>query len=1803
MDKQSWWNIRWDFFCAACERGMAWVLRRLGRGVEAGPGRNPWKPRRVQLAVEGLERRELLSGTPFIFIGSVPWNGGAPAPALVLVGPDGGDLATTLEGVAPDVSYTGGTAPSDIGTYSVTVDFPGSADYDEYSVSSSYSVTQASPDLSIFDPHGTNVTGANATSPATYSYTGSPIPFTADAIDLTDGSPTTSLESASVSLIYETYPGHTLLGGAPTNIGTYVAIASFTGVTGTVDYANETVCAVFVIAKATPTVAVSDAGGTYNQGTFPATATVTGLSGTPGSCLESVGLTLTYKDGSGTTLGGAPSTAGTYTVQASFAGSTDYNSACSSVTFTINKKSLTVTGLSANNKVYDTTTTATLSTGGTSLSGVLSGDSVSLSSGGATGTFATKNAGSGITVTVSGLSLSGAQACDYALTPPVPTADITPAPLTIIAVTNTKTYDSLTSAAATPYAVGLLGSDSVTGEAEVYSDKNAGTSKVLSVSAYTICDGNSGGNYSVATETTTGVITKAPLTLTAGSNTKTWDGSTAAAATPAVGGLIGGDSVTGTVEVYANAYAGTGKTLSVSAYTINDGNSGNNYTVTLNTTTGTITPLVISYPLSASPGAGSGWSDDEVQIIGDEGELTASVVALAGDCQCGNNAVGLVYNQEPPIIESRIDSAQFAAGVTTIEQTLTWNGSGQSPVTFTVNGASGVYLIDDASTSAGIAGLNSWSMATAFALSSGSVPSVTTSGTDELTSNLSAAPAGDGWSAVDLGSPNGPSIIGPAPSSMESSSASNAAPPPLSKPITQLVPVSNGVIADFSGGATETFTALSNGNFTSPPSDHGKLTQNTTDYSYTYTGVHGDTQSFDSSGKLTATSSPNGVSTGYVYSGGLLVNINEPDGSVITFTYASGFIQTISGPQGVATLSYSGSQLTEVDRPDGTSAVIDYTGNDLTEIIDNGKETDVTYDAHNIPQDVDDPYTVNPAARARLNTSSVATTTSPATVVSPTGGITSYVYDSGGRPLTITNPDGGVQTFQYDSAGDLTQYTDALNRMTTYTYDAYGDVTSVETPDGGFTTYTYEATYHQVSTMTDPLGRITTYAYDSGGDVTTVTNPLGKVTTSTYYSGADAGLLSTTIDPLGHTTQYLYDSHRHLTATVDLAGLTTHYGYSATNQTTVTDAHGQVTTTLYDAGDHVTQVTEPTGQQTTYQYNSSGLLLSETDPNGQVTSYAYDSEGDLTKTIAAYGTGLDRTTLYQYDAAREQTAVTDALGHTTTTLYDTMGRVTAVIVPAGGGNQTTTYKYDLAGEQTAVTDGAGHTTTTLYDVDGRPTTVIDALGKRTTTVYDKAGQVTNTIDALGHTTTFLYDAAGEQTGVIDALSKRTTTLYDAGGEVTATIDALGRTTTFVYDSAERQIATVDPLGNRTTTVYDAAGDVTNIIDALTRTTTFLYDAAGHQTGVIDALGNRTTTLYDAAGDVTTSIDALNRTTTFAYDSHYQLTATVDAAGRTTTLYDAAGEVTASVDRLNHTTTFVYDAAGTQTAVEDALGRFTTTSYDAAGQVTKVVDGLLRTTQYQYDLAGNETVVIDPTSARTTMAYDADNRVTLVTDANGHTTSTAYDYDGNVTLVTDAAAHTTAYAYDADGRPTQVTDGDSRATSTAYDAAGEVTAVTNGLGTTSFLYDLAGRQTTVIDYNSGRTTIAYDADGETTMVTRPDSLSQSYRYDAGGQVTGQTDYFGNLTTTVYDADGEVSVTIDGLGQRTTMLYDGAGRVTTTIDALTHRTTSVYDADSRQTTLVDADGNSTIFIYDAVGNVTQQTEPNGHAPPSPMTRPTS
>lgn len=97
---------------------------------------------------------------------------------------------------------------------------------------------------------------------------------------------------------------------------------------------------------------------------------------------------------------------------------------------TITPATLTVSGVMANNKVYDANTAATLNLNNAVLSGVLFTDSVSIDPASYLANFVTANVGDNIPVNVSGLDLSGSKAMNYTLTQPTGlAANITPAPV------------------------------------------------------------------------------------------------------------------------------------------------------------------------------------------------------------------------------------------------------------------------------------------------------------------------------------------------------------------------------------------------------------------------------------------------------------------------------------------------------------------------------------------------------------------------------------------------------------------------------------------------------------------------------------------------------------------------------------------------------------------------------------------------------------------------------------------------------------------------------------------------------------------------------------------------------------------------------------------------------------------------------------------------------------------------------------------------------------------------------------------------------------------------------------------------------------------------------------------------------------------------------------------------------------------------------------------------------------------------------------------------------------------------------
>jgi hypothetical protein len=294
----------------------------------------------------------------------------------------------------------------------------------------------------------------------------------------------------------------------------------------------------------------------------------------------------------------------------------------------ITPKPLTVNGVGANDKFYDSTTSAVLSTSGATLSGVANGDTVSLTTAGATGTFASKDVGKGVSVGVAGLTLGGAQAADYTVTQPTATANITPASLTVTGITvSNKVYDRTTAATlntANAKLAGVLGSDVVTlstaGATGTFASRDVGNSIAVTVSGLTI-GGPQAGDYMLVPTPLAANITPAPVSVKGiTAQDKVYDRTTAATINTSgatLVGVIAGDLVTlntsGAVGNFVTKAVGQNITVNITGLTLG-GPQGFDYTIADASTTANITPDLTLNLLTVAQGTPTPFNVHLVQV-------------------------------------------------------------------------------------------------------------------------------------------------------------------------------------------------------------------------------------------------------------------------------------------------------------------------------------------------------------------------------------------------------------------------------------------------------------------------------------------------------------------------------------------------------------------------------------------------------------------------------------------------------------------------------------------------------------------------------------------------------------------------------------------------------------------------------------------------------------------------------------------------------------------------------------------------------------------------------------------------------------------------------------------------------------------------------------------------------------------------------------------------------------------------------------------------------------------------------------
>jgi len=485
------------------------------------------------------------------------------ASGIFTLGTSVSDIAGTITGTVPSNTTSNNTYYVRVISDSPTVNGSNSAT----TIAVYNSTTTIAPTTTQtipFSTNGTTLTVTEGSTPTSRIWRSS-ITSGSGYTDITGETATTYVPNFALAGTYyvvceTTYPSPC---GVVTTTSTEVQII-VTSVAAPVISSSLTASGTYKSAISTYTITASNSPTSYNATGLPA------------------GLSVNTTNGE---ITGTPTTSGTFniTISATNAGGTGN----ATLVFTINKIALTVTGATAQSKVYDRANTATIT--GSTLVGIVGGDTVTITT---SGTFASFNVATGIAIT-STQTLGGADAGNYTVTLPTGlTADITAKTLTVSGATVTsKTYTGTNPATITGGTlVGVISPDVVTFSGSgTFTSVNVGTG--ISVTPSLTLGGADAGNYTLTQPTLTGNITTAALTITGltGSN-KVYDRNTTASftGTAAYSGLQNSESfsVTGTpTALFSTATVGTGKTITVSGYTAPSAN----YTVTQPTLSGNIT--------------------------------------------------------------------------------------------------------------------------------------------------------------------------------------------------------------------------------------------------------------------------------------------------------------------------------------------------------------------------------------------------------------------------------------------------------------------------------------------------------------------------------------------------------------------------------------------------------------------------------------------------------------------------------------------------------------------------------------------------------------------------------------------------------------------------------------------------------------------------------------------------------------------------------------------------------------------------------------------------------------------------------------------------------------------------------------------------------------------------------------------------------------------------------------------------------------------------------------------------------------
>jgi RHS repeat-associated protein len=928
----------------------------------------------------------------------------------------------------------------------------------------------------------------------------------------------------------------------------------------------------------------------------------------------------------------------------------------------------------------------------------------------------------------------------------------------------------------------------------------------------------------------------------------------------------------------------------------------------------------------------------------------------------------------------------------------------------------------------------------------------------------------------------------------------------------------------------------------------GTLT--TTTSGFTYQSPEGNTEYYDTTGRLVQEVMLGGQTLTYGYgTTGLLSKVSDQYGNVLNVTLSSptycNSALVITGlsfvPYGSTTsLNYSytygtSCRITQVTYPDTTYKQYTYSGNYMSTMVDENLNTYQNWtNTYNSTVGTYQTTQTSYGSSANINKYTFTYNSTNTVMVDGLGNSNTinFTFPNGVAQTlgssTICEDCNGLQanSTTYDTEGNLTASTDFNGNQTQYTFNLgdplHQDLPLTVTEAVGSsvqrsTSFTYEPTFRLPYTVTEPVtlsngttsSRTTTYSYDTNGNVTglSIVAPNNDGTSNTTTKNWTLA----------------YNTNNQLTSITDPLTHSVSYTYSPTGQVaTITNSLNQtITFSNYDNYGNAQNVAFPDGTTLALTYNQRGNVLSK-NYQGQTMSFTYDNAQQLTQ--LTYPSGNYNTMVY--DSAHRLTTVKEYdehgtyLGDTVFTL-DAMSNMTAVNI------------YDASNNQI-------RTSTAQYDSKNRLYKIIGSLNQTTTFTYDPNSNIKQITDGRNHNINKTYDA----------LNRLATYTAQDGGQ-----------TTLTYDAQDNLTNVNDPKNLNTGYVYDGFNNLISQSSPDTGTTTYSYDLNGNTIGKTDAKGQASTYTYDN----------LDKLINVSYAGH--------SAEAVSLTYDSCtngiGKICSIVDKTG-TLNYRYDVNGRLASKEfispgATIDLTTGYSYNTAGQMTNVTypSGMI----VNYSYSDDKIVGISYTVSGTTNTvlnngvYQPFNQdISSYTWGNGATYAKTFNLDGMISAITSANAPTTnkTYAFDNNYNITAINDPvtPSLNASATYDLNNRVATYSYNSGSHSYNFNTSSDLTSKID-NTVTTTFNY-ASGSHQLNSLSGGQTDTITTDANGDVTG---FSGNTLT--YDAKN-----------RLTTLNNGTLTTTYSVNYLGERTGKTNSTNTSYF-MYDTSG-ALIGDYDASGN---------------------